>query len=211
MTIELVPFDAAEYITEPEDQAELLADALASGDRAYIAHALGIVARARGGIGKLAEETGLQRQALYRALSAGAPASTHRTPIGPAHVVRAGTDVTVVTYGSGVTTALTAAERVEGDVEVLDLRTVWPLDRAAVLNSVEKTSRVLMLQEAARSTGAAGLVLSLIAREGFEHLDAPPALHAPADTPVPFAPALEDAYLPSVDSTTHHLEALLAY
>lgn len=70
MTIELVPFDAAEYITEPEDQAELLAEALASGDRAYIAHALGIVARARGGIGKLAEETGLQRQALYRALSA---------------------------------------------------------------------------------------------------------------------------------------------
>jgi probable addiction module antidote protein len=70
MAIELVPFDAAEYITEPEDQAELLAEALATGDRGQIAHALGVVARARGGLGKLAEETGLQRQALYKALSA---------------------------------------------------------------------------------------------------------------------------------------------
>jgi 2-oxoisovalerate dehydrogenase E1 component beta subunit len=152
-----------------------------------------------------------EHKGLYRALSAGPPSPAHRTPIGPAHVARAGTDVTVVTYGSGVTIALAAAERVDGDVEVLDLRTVWPLDRVAVLTSVEKTSRVLVLQEAARSTGAAGLVLSLIAREGFEHLDAPPALHAPADTPVPFAPVLEDAYLPSVDSTIKHLEALLAY
>ncbi len=152
-----------------------------------------------------------EHKRLYRTLRAAAPPPTHRTPIGPAHVARAGTDVTVVTYGSGVTTALAAAERVDGEVEVLDLRTVWPFDSGAVLASVEKTSRVLVLQEAARSTGAAGLVLSLIAQEGFELLDAPPALHAPADTPVPFAPALEDAYLPSVDSTAQHLEALLAY
>ena len=69
MTVELdPPFDAAKYITEPEDQLELLSDALASGDRAYVAHALGIVARARGGIGKLAAESGLGRQALHRAL-----------------------------------------------------------------------------------------------------------------------------------------------
>jgi probable addiction module antidote protein len=70
MTLELdPPFDAAEYITDPEAQAELLSDALASGDRAYIAKALGTVARARGGLSKLAAETGLQRQALHRALS----------------------------------------------------------------------------------------------------------------------------------------------
>jgi pyruvate/2-oxoglutarate/acetoin dehydrogenase E1 component len=68
-----------------------------------------------------------------------------------------------------------------------------------------------VLQEAARSAGAAGVVLSLVARDAFEHLDAPPALHAPPDTPVPFAPELEDAYLPSVDSTAAALEALLAY
>lgn len=70
MTIELrEPFDAAKYITDTETQVELLTDALASGDRAYVAHALGTVARARGGITKLAEETGLKRPALHRALS----------------------------------------------------------------------------------------------------------------------------------------------
>jgi pyruvate dehydrogenase E1 component beta subunit len=80
-----------------------------------------------------------------------------------------------------------------------------------VLASIEKTSRVLVLQEAARSTGAAGHILSLVARKAFELLDAPPALHAPIDTPVPFAPELEDAYLPSPESTAAALEELLAY
>jgi 2-oxoisovalerate dehydrogenase E1 component beta subunit len=152
-----------------------------------------------------------EHKRLYRTLRADAPPSSHRTPIGPAHVVREGADVTVVTYGSGVTTALAAADRTEAAVEVLDLRTVWPLDEQAVLASLEKTSRVLVLQEAARSIGAAGLVLSLVAREAFELLDAPPALHAPPDTPVPFAPELEDAYMPSVESTAAALADLLAY
>ena len=152
-----------------------------------------------------------EHKRLYRTLKAEAPSAAHRTEIGPAHTAREGADVTVVTYGSGVSTALAAAELVDGDVEVLDLRTVWPLDTAAVLTSLEKTARVLVLQEAARSTGAAGVVLSLIAREGFELLDAPPALHAPPDAPVPFAAGLEDGYLPSVPSTARELEALLAY
>ncbi len=152
-----------------------------------------------------------EHKRLYRTLQAAAPLPSHRTPIGPAHVVREGSDATVVTYGSGVTTALAAADVVDGDVEILDLRTVWPLDEAAVLASLGRTSRVLVLQEAARSIGAAGLVLSLVAREGFELLDAPPALHAPPDTPVPFAPELEDAYMPSAASTAAALDALLAY
>jgi len=153
----------------------------------------------------------LEHKGLYRRLRDQLPAPGHREPIGRARLVRNGTDVTVVTYGSGVSLALAAAERVGDGVEVLDLRTVWPLDGEAVLTSLAKTSRVLVLQEAARSTGAAGLVLSLIARRGFELLDAPPALHAPPDTPVPFAPELEDAYLPSVESTVAALEELLAY
>jgi 2-oxoisovalerate dehydrogenase E1 component beta subunit len=152
-----------------------------------------------------------EHKRLYRTLRAEAPDDSLRTPIGPAAVVREGNDATVVTYGSGVGTALAAVELAGGDVEVLDLRTIWPLDEAAVLASVEKTSRVLVLQEAARSTGAAGVVLSLLARRAFEHLDAPPALHAAPDTPVPFAPELEDAYLPSVETTAAALEALLAY
>ena len=110
-----------------------------------------------------------------------------------------------------MTTALAAADLVDADIEVVDLRTVWPLDEETILASVAKTSRVLVLQEAARSIGAASLILSLLARCSFERLDAPPALHAPPDTPVPFAPELEDAYMPSVASTAAALDELLAY
>ena len=152
-----------------------------------------------------------EHKRLYRTLRADAPAPGHRTPIGPAAIARVGSDATVVTYGSGVTTALAAAEEVDGDVEIVDLRTIWPLDEATILASIEKTSRVLVLQEASRSTGAAGVLMSLIARRAFEHLDAPPVLHAPPDTPVPFAPELEDAYMPSVASTVAALDELLAY
>ncbi len=152
-----------------------------------------------------------EHKRLYRTLRADAPPTSHRTPIGPATIARVGSDATVVTYGSGVTTALAAAETVEADIEIVDLRTIWPLDDEAILTSIEKTSRVLVLQEASRSTGAAGVVMSLVARRAFEHLDAPPALHAPPDTPVPFAPELEDAYMPSVDSTVAALDELLAY
>lgn len=154
-----------------------------------------------------------EHKALYRRLKAEAPASTTRTPIGRSIVRRAGSDVTVVTYGSGVDLALRAADVLadEAEVEVVDLRTVWPLDLEPVLESLAKTSRVLMLQEASRSIGAGNLVLSRLAREGFELLDAPPALHAPVDTPVPYAPELEDGFMPSLASLTAALRDLLDY
>jgi len=152
-----------------------------------------------------------EHKRLYRTLRGEAPPSGYRTPIGRARVARSGSDATVVTYGACVETALQAAELADGDVEVLDLRTIWPLDREAILGSLERTSRLLVLQEASRSTGAAGQVLSLVAREGFQLLDAPPALHAPPDTPVPYAPELEDAYLPSAASTAEALGELLAF
>ena len=152
-----------------------------------------------------------EHKRLYRTLRAEAPETGHRTPIGPAAIARVGADATIVTYGSGVAMALAAADQVDADIEVVDLRTVWPLDEETILASVEKTSRVLVVQEAAGSIGAAGLILSLIARRSFEHLDAPPALHAPPDTPVPFAPELEDAYMPSIDSTIAAVDELLAF
>jgi 2-oxoisovalerate dehydrogenase E1 component beta subunit len=152
-----------------------------------------------------------EHKALYRRLKAPLPGPETRTPIGKARIVKHGSDATIVTYGAGVGWALAAAETVDADVEVLDLRTIWPLDERTMLESVGRTSRVLVLQEASCSIGAAALVLSIIAREGFELLDAPPSLHAPPDTPVPLAPELEDAYLPSVESTAHRLELLLAY
>ena len=151
----------------------------------------------------------LEHKALYRRLQGDLPSHTHRAPLGRARVARAGAGATVVAYG-----AMTdlAARAVDGlDVEILDLRTVWPLDGDAILASVEKTSRLLVLQEASGSTGVAGQVMSLVAAAGFELLDAPPALVAPPLTPVPFAPELEDAYLPAADSVRERLEELLAY
>jgi pyruvate/2-oxoglutarate/acetoin dehydrogenase E1 component len=113
----------------------------------------------------------------------------------------------VITYGAGVDLAL----GLEHDVEVLDLRTLWPFDREAVLESIGRTSRALVLQEAARSSGVAGHILALLATEGFELLDAPPVVLAPPDTPVPFAPELEDAYLPSAQTLAVAIEELLDY
>ncbi|HEY1366299.1 MAG TPA: alpha-ketoacid dehydrogenase subunit beta [Gaiellaceae bacterium] len=150
-----------------------------------------------------------EHKGLYRRLRGELPEPSHRTPLGRAAVARSGRDATIVTYAAGVDLALRAAEDL--DVEVLDLRTLWPYDADAVLASLEKTSRLLVLQEAPRSGGVAGHLLSLVAREGFELLDAPPALVSPPDTPVPFAPSLEQAYLPSVESLRAALEELLAY
>jgi 2-oxoisovalerate dehydrogenase E1 component beta subunit len=154
-----------------------------------------------------------EHKALYRRLRATAPGRSHRTPLGRARLVRSGGDVTLVTYGAGVDLAQRAADELaaEADVEVVDLRTVWPLDTDTVLESLARTSRLLVLQEAARSIGAANLLLARIAEEGFELLDAPPTVHAPLDTPVPFAPELEDAYLPSTASVTAALRELLAF
>ena len=150
-----------------------------------------------------------EHKGLYRRLRDELPGPEHRVPLGVASTVRAGDDATVITYGSGVEVATRAAEGL--DVEIVDLRTLWPLDEEAVLESVGRTSKVLVLQEAAESSGVAGHVLSLIAREGFELLDAPPVLVAPPDTPVPFAPELEDAYLPDAERVRGALEELLAY
>jgi pyruvate/2-oxoglutarate/acetoin dehydrogenase E1 component len=150
-----------------------------------------------------------EHKGLYRRLRGELPEPDYRVPLGRARVARPGRDATIVTYSAGVDLALRATEAL--DVEVLDLRTLWPYDADAVLASLEKTSRLLVLQEAPRSSGVAGHLLSLAAREGFELLDAPPAVVAPPDTPVPFAPALETAYLPSVESLRAALEDLLAY
>jgi 2-oxoisovalerate dehydrogenase E1 component beta subunit len=154
-----------------------------------------------------------EHKALYRRLRDEAPAADHRVPIGSARVARSGSDVTIVTYGSGVDLALRTADELahEASIEVVDLRTVWPLDRDTVLQSVARSSRLIVLQEAARSIGVANAVCALVASEGFDLLDAPPVIHAPIDTPVPYASELEDAYLPSAASLERELRELLAY
>jgi pyruvate/2-oxoglutarate/acetoin dehydrogenase E1 component len=150
-----------------------------------------------------------EHKGLYRRLTGEHVGGDHRTPIGSGRVVRAGSEATIVTCGAGVDLALRAAEGL--DVEVLDLRTLWPLDGSLVLESVARTSRLLVLQEVSRSSGVAGHILSLVAREAFEGARRAACCRRPARHPVPFAPELEDAYLPSVEKIRAAVEELLAY
>jgi 2-oxoisovalerate dehydrogenase E1 component beta subunit len=135
-------------------------------------------------------------------------------PIGTAEVKRAGDDVTIVAYGMMVHQALEAAENLAAEgirVEVLDLRTVQPLDREAILASVAKTSRAIVLYESHRFLGVGAEVAAVIAEEGFESLDAPVVRLAPPNVPVPFSPTLEDAYLPQVSDIEDAVRKLSAW
>ena len=135
-------------------------------------------------------------------------------PIGKANVVRPGTDVSIVTYGMMAHQALEAAEEMAQrgvSAEIVDLRTIQPLDTPTVLESVAKTSRALVLYESHRFLGVGAEVASVIAEEAFEHLDAPVARLAPPNVPVPFSPTLEDAYLPQVSDIVDAVDELIAW
>jgi 2-oxoisovalerate dehydrogenase E1 component beta subunit len=113
-----------------------------------------------------------------------------------------------------VHTANDAAKELEGDgvsVEILDLRTLIPWDRKAVLESAEKTSKVLVLHEDTRTGGFGGEIAATIAEEAFEHLDAPIMRIAAPDTPVPFSPPLEKAFIPQVEDVVKGLKELAEY
>lgn len=141
----------------------------------------------------------LENKYLYRRLTTPAPLSLEPIEIGRAHVVTEGTDVTVVTYSAGVHQAVDAAEQLAGDgisVEVIDLRTVVPMDAETVFASVRKTSRAVVLHEAAEHLGMGAEIAAQIQREAFWHLDQPVERIAARNTPVPTSPPLEDAVVP---------------
>ena len=122
-------------------------------------------------------------------------------PIGSADVKREGTDVSIITYGAMVHKALEAADALARrgiSAEIVDLRTVYPLDEETILRSIEKTSRALVLYESYRFLGIGTEVAAVIAEKAFEHLDAPVVRLAPPNVPVPFSPPLEDAFLPQI-------------
>jgi 2-oxoisovalerate dehydrogenase E1 component beta subunit len=135
-------------------------------------------------------------------------------PIGQARVRRQGSDLSIVTYGMMVHLALEAVELLEAEgisAEVVDLRTIVPLDTQTILSSVEKTSRALVLYESHRFLGTGAEIGSVIAEEGFQHLDAPVMRLAPPSVPVPFSPTLEDAYLPQVADIVEAARKLTAW
>ncbi|HVR06780.1 MAG TPA: alpha-ketoacid dehydrogenase subunit beta [Thermoanaerobaculia bacterium] len=146
---------------------------------------------------------------------AAAPAGEGELPaIGRARLARPGRDLSVVTYGAMLHVALEGAERLaaEGiDLEVLDLRTVKPIDEDAVLATVRKTNRVLVLTEEQLSGSVAGEVAARIAERGFAWLDGPVHRLCCPDTPVPYSPTLEEAYLPNVDKLCARVRELASY
>jgi 2-oxoisovalerate dehydrogenase E1 component beta subunit len=150
---------------------------------------------------------------LYRRIKDEVPDERFTVPFGEARVHREGDDITVVTWGAMVYTADEAAKQVEGDVsvEVLDLRTLIPWDKKAVRQSIEKTSKVLVLHEDTRTGGFGAEIVATIAEEAFENLDAPVVRLTAPDTPVPFSPPLEKAFIPQVEDVVASMKELAEY
>ncbi len=143
------------------------------------------------------------------------PDEDYVVPIGKARLITEGSDLSVVAYGSQVVRALEAVRCVEKEdgvsIDLIDLRTVIPWDVECVEQSVRKTSRVLVTCEAPKTGSFGATIASEIARRSFEYLDAPPTLVAAADTPVPFAPNLEAAHLPTTEKLVVAIRRLLEY
>lgn len=151
---------------------------------------------------------------LYRSLKGYVPPGEYIVPLGKAHVARAGSDLSIITYGAMLHQALAAAERLtqEGiDVEVLDLRSLKPLDKKAILATVRKTGKVLIVHAANKLAGVGAEVAALIAEQAFEWLDAPVQRMGGLDTPIPFSPPLEDAYRPNAEKIYTAARALASY
>jgi 2-oxoisovalerate dehydrogenase E1 component beta subunit len=150
----------------------------------------------------------------YRRLRGEVPDDDYLVPLGKADLKRTGTDLSIITYGIGVHLALEASERLaaEGiDVEILDLRTLLPLDTDAIKETVAKTSKVLILHEDNKTGGIGAEVAALIAEESFEELDGPIMRLAAADTHIPYAAALEEAILPNADDVVQAVRRLAEY
>ena len=148
---------------------------------------------------------------LYRRIKGEVPEERYTTPIGKARIHQEGSDVSIITWGAMVYTAEEAAKEVDASVEIVDLRTVMPWDKAAVLESARKTSKVMVLHEDTRTGGFGGEIAATIGEEAFEDLDAPVKRVAAPDTPVPFSPVLEKAFIPQVEDVVRGLKELIEY
>ncbi|MDP1808198.1 MAG: alpha-ketoacid dehydrogenase subunit beta [Actinomycetota bacterium] len=151
---------------------------------------------------------------LYRRLKERLPKEAYEVPLGKALVRREGNDVTVISYGAMLHKAIEAAEGLAEksiSVEVVDVRTLTPLDRETLVGSVKKTGKAVVVCEDNFSYGVAAELTATISEAAFEYLDGPIVRIAPPDTPIPFSPPLEDAYLPQVVDITAAIEKLARY
>jgi 2-oxoisovalerate dehydrogenase E1 component beta subunit len=151
---------------------------------------------------------------LYRRIKEDIPDGDYVVPLGKARVAREGRDISVITYAAMVHTALEAAELLakEGtELEVLDLRTLAPLDSAAIADTVKKTNKVILLHEDTRTGGIAGEIAAIINEEAFDDLDGPIVRITALDTPVPFSPPQEERFLPQLRDVVEKARWLKAY
>src|SRR5579884_510037 len=150
----------------------------------------------------------------YRRLRGEVPDESYVVPLGKADLKRHGTDLSIITYGIGVHLALEASQRLAAqgiDVEILDLRTLLPLDTEAIHETVARTSKVMILHEDNKTGGIGAEVAAFVAEACFEELDGPILRLAAADTHIPYAPALEEAILPNVDDVVAMAQRLAEY
>jgi pyruvate/2-oxoglutarate/acetoin dehydrogenase E1 component len=152
---------------------------------------------------------------LYRRLKEELPGDDFVVPIGQARVVLEGTDLTIYTYGWMVEQSQIAADQLAAEegisVEIIDLRTLLPLDREAILTSIAKTNKAIIVHEATRTLGVGAEVSAILAEEAFDQLDGPIMRVTAPDTPVPFSPPLEKAFLPDSDKIMAAARQLAAY
>jgi len=154
----------------------------------------------------------LEHKLLYRTKGQ-VPTGEHLVPLGRAEVKRPGTDLTIITWSREVLLSLEAADRLAADgieAEVIDLRSLVPLDRDAVLASVRKTHRLLVVHEAIKRGGFGGEIAAMVAEEAFDDLDAPPRRLAGLETPIPYAQHLEKTVVPQVEDIVRVARELVA-
>jgi len=151
---------------------------------------------------------------LYRRIKEELPTEDYIVPIGKAAVRRQGRDLSIITYGAMVWTALEAARTLEAegiDAEVVDLRTLFPMDEQTVLESVAKTNKAILLHEATRTGGIGAEIAAVLSERCFEYLDGPLMRVTAPDTPVPYSPPLEEFFLPNAEKVCRAARALVAY
>jgi 2-oxoisovalerate dehydrogenase E1 component beta subunit len=151
---------------------------------------------------------------LYRRIKEDLPTEDYTVPIGKAAVRREGTDLTILSYAAMAHTSMEAAAKLaqEGiEAEVIDLRTLLPLDSETILNSLKKTNKLLVVHEDTRTGGIAGEIAALVCEGAFEELDGPIVRVTALDTPVPYAPTLEERFLPNTEKVVAAARELAKY